>query len=309
MSDTSHIEHTLEADGGHRIHLNEWRPDGETRQVLLICHGLGEHAGRYARFAAEAVKHGITVYAHDHRGHGEAHATRGFFADRNGWRLVVDDVLTVCAHARDAHPEAPIAMLGHSMGSYIAQSFALHYGDRLSGLILSASTWPSRLSVIPGMLIARLEAWRLGSRGNSALLDKLGFESFNKRFEPARTKHDWLSRDEAEVDKYENDPLCGGPYTAGLWVDLLGALFELSSDSSILRIRSDIPILITGGQYDPVGGEDGMAKLMLHYAQTSHQRLKLKIYPEGRHEMLNETNRDEVSADMLEWLVNHARRR
>jgi alpha-beta hydrolase superfamily lysophospholipase len=133
------------------------------------------------------------------------------------------------------------------------------------------------------------------------MLDKLGFDRLNKRFEPARTPFDWLSRDEHEVDRYMADPLCGGPYTAGLWVDFLGGLSSVSSDSALQRIPGDLPILITGGSDDPVGGDDGMGKLMLHYAQTLHSRLTLKLYPGGRHEMLNETNRDEVTRDWLDW--------
>jgi alpha-beta hydrolase superfamily lysophospholipase len=136
----------------------------------------------------------------------------------------------------------------------------------------------------------------------------LGFDSLNKRFEPARTPFDWLSRDEAEVDRYIEDPLCGGPYTAGLWVDFLGGLLRVTSDRALNRIPAELPILIAGGASDPVGGDDGLGKLMLHYAQTLHSRLTLKLYPDGRHEMLNEINRDEVTADWLDWVDRLVRR-
>jgi alpha-beta hydrolase superfamily lysophospholipase len=158
------------------------------------------------------------------------------------------------------------------------------------------------LQLVPAKLLARFEALRMGKRGKSELLHKLGFGDFNKPFEPARTDLDWLSRDEAEVDKYVSDPLCGGPYSCGLWLDLLGGLFDLASDTEVSRIPVELPILISGGGADPVGGDKGMARLAMHYAQTSHQRMKVKIYPEGRHEMLNETNRDEVTADWLDWV-------
>ena len=138
-------------------------------------------------------------------------------------------------------------------------------------------------------------------------MHKLGFGNYNKRFKPARTEYDWLSRDENEVDLYADDPLCGGPYTCRLWLDLLGALYELGSDHSLSRIRGDLPILITGGSDDPVGGEQGMTRLAMHYAQTSHSRVSLKIYEGGRHEMLNETNRDEVTGDLLDWIAGRFR--
>jgi len=188
------------------------------------------------------------------------------------------------------------------MGSFVAQSFAMLYGDRLSALLLSGSTWPGRIPVLAGHLLARIEAWRVGRRRESALLDKLGFGAHNRRFEPARTEFDWLSRDENEVDRYVEDPLCGGPYTAGLWVDLTGALLKIASDDNLMRIPSDLPILITGGAVDPVGGERRLGDLALHYAQTQHGRLKVKVYPDGRHEMLNDINRDDVTADWLDWI-------
>ena len=298
-----HRHEILAAADGHNIHVQLWVPEGPTSCVIQIFHGLGEHSDRYTRFADNAVERGFAVCIHDHRGHGSHCEDLGHFADSGGWQKIVSDSEVVNDFVRQQFAGTPIVLLGHSMGSYIAQTFAMHYGSRLSGLILSASTWPSRLQLVPAKLLARIEALRLGTRGKSELLDKLGFGNFNKPFEPARTELDWLSRDEAEVDKYVSDPLCGGPYSCGLWLNLLGGLFELASDNAISRIPLDLPILITGGEQDPVGGDKGMTRLAMHYAQTSHQRMNVKIYPEGRHEMLNETNRDEVTADWLDWVL------
>jgi len=254
-----HRHETLVAPDGHDIHTQLWAPDGQASCVIQILHGLGEHSGRYARLAGRAVERGLAVCIHDHRGHGNHCDDLGHFADSGGWQKVVSDSEVVNVFVQQQFAGTPIVLLGHSMGSYIAQTFAMHYGSRLSGLILSASSWPSRLQLVPAKLLARIEALRIGRRGKSELLHKLGFGDFNKPFEPARTDLDWLSRDEAEVDKYVSDPLCGGPYSCGLWLDLLGGLFDLASE-------------------------------------------KVKIYAEGRHEMLNETNRDEVTADWLDWV-------
>jgi len=297
-----HRHEILAAADGHDIHAQLWAPEGPASCIIQILHGLGEHSDRYERFSAKAVERGFTVCIHDHRGHGSHCDELGHFADSGGWQKVVSDAELVNDFVQQQFAGTPIVLLGHSMGSYIAQTFAMQYGSRLSGLILSASTWPSRLQLAPAKLLARIEALRLGIHGKSELLDKLGFGNFNKPFEPARTKRDWLSRDEAEVDKYVSDPLCGGPYSCGLWLDLLGGLFDLASDKAVSRVPLDLPILITGGAHDPVGGDKGMTSLALHYAQTSHQRMKVKIYTEGRHEMLNETNRDEVTADWLDWV-------
>lgn len=303
MTEPRHLRCSLRASDEHEIHVQTWEPSGEPAAVIQVLHGLGEYAERYARFASAATQRGYALCIHDHRGHGRQTTHFGHFADRDGWQAIVDDVRTVNQFARETFSDLPLILLGHSMGSYVAQDYAMHYGNELSGLILSASTWSSRPTLYAAYLIAKIEAWRVGAHVNSPLLDKLGFGDFNKAFKPARTELDWLSRDTDEVDKYIADPLCGGPYATSLWLDLLGGLLRITSDNAISRIPAALPILITGGAADPVGGDKGMTNLLQHYAQTGHQRLKVRIYPDGRHEMLNETNRDEVTNDWLDWVA------
>jgi alpha-beta hydrolase superfamily lysophospholipase len=228
----------------------------------------------------------------------------GHFADSDGWQLLIADALRVNDMIGDEQQGVPIVLVGHSMGSYLAQSFSMAHGYRLTALVLSASTWPQKALLIVGRLLARLESWRTGIRGKSAFLDKLGFGNFNKPFMPARTDFDWLSRDNAEVDAYVADPLCGGPYSCGLWMDLLGGLRAIASDDALQQIRSDLPILVTGGSDDPVGGERGLTELAMHYAKSGHKHLTVNIYPQGRHEMFNEINRMEFCKDVLDWIDN-----
>ncbi|MEM7279100.1 MAG: alpha/beta fold hydrolase [Pseudomonadota bacterium] len=304
---TEHQRVMLRAEDGHDIPLQVWRPEGAPTHILQILHGLGEHSDRYARFAKAANERGIAVYCHDHRGHGEHADQLGYFAAKNGWGLLVADALAVFRHVEAEHSGVPIILLGHSMGSYIAQSFLIRHSPSIAALILSSSTWPSRAKLFFGSILAHIESWRLDRHRHSPLLDKLGFGDFNKPFQPARTELDWLSRDDAEVDRYIEDPLCGGPYTTGLWLDLTSGLKEIASDAALRRIDASLPILITGGAADPIGGDKGMTKLLLHYAQTGHQRLKVKIYPEGRHEMLNDSVRDQVTSDWLDWIVTTSR--
>ena len=301
MTSTTCTSHSLHASESHDIHVYLWEPEGTPNGVIQIVHGLGEHAARYERFAAEAVSRGYVVCAHDHRGHGPQSSHIGFFAAEDGWDLLVNDCHQVTVFLRQRYPEQPLIMLGHSMGSYIAQSYAMQFGDGLMALILSGSTWPSRPLLVVGRLLARLVSWRRGKGGQSPLLDKIGFGDFNKKFEPARTELDWLSREPGEVDKYIEDPLCGGPYTTGLWIDLLGGLLRISKDEALQEIPTPLPILITGGSDDPVGGENGMRMLAAHYESTGHANTVTRIYSGGRHEMLNETNRDEFTSDLLQW--------
>jgi alpha-beta hydrolase superfamily lysophospholipase len=298
-----HSEQVLRASDGHDIHVYVWRADGDCVGVIHVVHGLGEHAARYARFAEAAADRGYAVCAHDQRGHGPHAEQLGYLGPKRGWQNLIDDVEQVNQFVRGEFEPLPVVLLGHSMGSYVAQNFAMYHGPRIDALILSASTWPSRLQVMTGLLAAHVESFRLAPHKYSGLLHYLGFSSFNRPFKPARTDLDWLSRDESEVDAYIADPLCGGPYTCGLWVELAAGLLRISTDNELLRTPSDLPILITGGEKDPVGGEKGMGKLALHYAQTGHQRLKVRIYDGGRHEMVNEINRDEVTRDWLDWIA------
>lgn len=303
MTKTTFTSHALDTATSHQVPVYLWQPAASAKAVIQVVHGLGEHSARYERFALEAVSRGYAVCAHDHRGHGPHTAKLGYFAAENGWGLLVSDSYAVTQFLRQQFTVLPIVLLGHSMGSYIAQSYAMRYGDGLSALILSGSTWPSRLLLIVGRTLARLVSWHRGKTGQSPLLDKIGFGDFNKRFEPARTELDWLSREPGEVDKYIDDPLCGGPYTVGLWIDLLGGLLAISTNRALRRIPSTLPILITGGSDDPVGGEDGMRQLSARYEATGHVRLTTKIYPGGRHEMLNETNHNEFTDDLLRWIA------
>lgn len=298
-----HDEDVLSAADGHRIRIQRWSPDGEPAAVVQIMHGLGEHAARYARFAEAAAARGFSVVAHDHRGHG-AHADEpGRFAAVDGWNKVVADAHRVNDAIVTAAPDTPVVMVGHSMGSYVAQAFAMHYGGRLAGLLLSGSNRHSRFTLLAGAIVARAEAFRLGGSGHSPLLHRLSFGRYNRPFAPARTDFDWLSRDKAEVDRYLADPLCGGPFTCSLWLELLRGLLRLSTRESAGRVPGDLPILITGGGDDPLGGDKGMGRLALRYAETLHNRLSVKVYPGGRHEMLNDVDRDRVTADWLDWIA------
>lgn len=302
MTTRKYARHTIPAPQSHDIPVYLWESGETASAVIQIIHGLGEHSARYERFALQAVDRGYAVCAHDHRGHGPHSPSIGYFAADNGWQLLVEDSNTVSQFLQQRYATLPIVLLGHSMGSYVAQSYAMRFGDQLSALVLSGSTWPSRPLLTVGRMLARMLALFRGKNAHSALLDKMGFGDFNKKFEPARTELDWLSRDAAEVDKYVDDPFCGGPYTTGLWIDLLGGLLQISTDGALRKIPAALPILLTGGSDDPVGGQKGISELAEHYESTGHRALTTRIYPGGRHEMFNETNRDEFSSDLLRWI-------
>jgi alpha-beta hydrolase superfamily lysophospholipase len=290
------------AGDGVQLLARRWLPDGRAKAIIQIAHGLAEHSARYARLASalNAAHHG--VYAFDLRGHGPACAPAdlGHFADADGWAKCVDDMWSFNRLIAAEQPDVPIVLLGHSMGSFLARQFVAARSDALAGAAYSGSNGKPPAIAAFGRLIARLERLRLGKRGGSELLNRMMFGDFNKPYRPARTEFDWLSRDEAEVDAYVADPLCGFPFTTQLAVDLLDALPYLSSPASLASIRKDLPIYVFSGERDPVGAN--IESLIADLKAAGFTRLTTRIYPGARHETLNETNRDEVTRDLIAWL-------
>jgi len=294
---------SFRASDGVELAAYRWRPTGTPRALLFIAHGMAEHAARYDAFASFLAQHGILVEAHDHRGHGKTARTPdelGFFAESDGWQRVVDDVKERLAQARENGPRLKIILFGHSMGSFVGQQILYESPGLIDAAILSGSNGkPLRLASV-GRLMARLERLRLGRHGRSKLLTDLSFGPFNKRFAPNRTAFDWLSRDAAEVDAYVSDPLCGFLCTSQFWIDLLDALPPLAKEKNRDRVPEALPLLIFSGDEDPVGVN--LSELVKGYRGNGMTHVAVRLYPGGRHEMLNETNRKEVQDDVMAWL-------
>ncbi len=295
------------AEDGLSLYTRRWHAGRRKspRAILHVAHGMAEHGARYEPLARRAVASNVYVYAPDHRGHGEmaAYGLTGHFADENGWRLVISDLLRVNQQIHEDHPGVPVILLGHSMGSFMALQFAMDHGRAIAGMALSASNYDAPLVYRSARGIARLEKLRQGARGKSALLSYLSFGSFNKHFTPNRTAFDWLSRDTAEVDRYVADPLCGFRCTNQLWLDLLAGLTHVSSPKQLAKIPEDLPTYVLGGERDPVGDMGkGLERLVAMLKNAGLQDVDADIYPDGRHEMFNETNRDTVVDNLLEWV-------
>jgi len=296
---------TLDARDGHTIHAKYRAADGDARGLIQIAHGMAEHCARYERVADRLAGAGWAVVIHDHRGHGPdcPEPDLGHFADRDGWQKVREDLRQVREAGRERQPEGKLVLLGHSMGSFIAISDQIDARGSVDALVLSGSNVGGGPLVRVAQVPARIERRRQGRRGKSKLLAFLSFGSFNKGFE-GRTDFDWLSRDDAEVDAYVADDRCGFDCTNQLWVDLLGALEDNGRPDRLARIRGDLPVYIFGGSRDPVSaGGEGLVALERQLRDAWLTNVRRRIYPDGRHEMLNETNRDEVVEDLLEWLA------
>ncbi len=302
----------LDANDRSSLFVNQWLPAGTPKAIVLLAHGMAEHSGRYALLGKTLNDAGFGLYAHDQRGHGKTaeQGTLGYFADNDGWCAVVSDVASLAQHIGQTHPGVPIFLLGHSMGSYIAQAYLMHHSASLQGAILSASNFQPVALYRAASLIARFERLRQGPKGRSALIEWLSFGSFNKAFKPNRTPYDWLSRDPAQVDAYASDPLCGFRCTNQLWIDLLGGLQQISKASNLAQIDPGLPLLIMGGECDPVSEGKRLTDLAKALRDAGNRQLQLNLYPQARHELFNETNRDAVMADVIAWLnqaLSHTR--
>ena len=291
--------HTGECDIFCRIS----QPEENVRAVVQLAHGMAEHIDRYGDFAAFLNESGIAFAANDHAGHGRSlkdEAHQGYFAPENGWTAAVEDLRTLRATVKDRFPGVPHILMGHSMGSFMARTYASRYPDDMDALIISGTAGRNPVLGI-AKVIAKYERKKNGPMVPSKTLDKLAFGAYNKQFQPSRTDFDWLSRDEKHVDEYVQDPLCGFPFTAEAFLDLFTGLGEISAKDWAQKVP-DVPILMIAGDCDPVGSNGkGVKEVEKKLLETGH-RVKLILYPGGRHEMLNELNYRDVYRDILDFL-------
>jgi alpha-beta hydrolase superfamily lysophospholipase len=297
----------LTSTDNSQIYCQKWIPEsGAVKAVVQIAHGMAEHIERYTEFAEELTKAGLAVYGNDHRGHGKTAGTLdrvGFLSDDNGFNLVVEDMKTLTETINREYPEHSIVLLGHSMGSLLARHYIYRYENRIKCAIFSGLVSDPGILGGVGLFIANLVCAIKGKRSKSPLLDTLSFGQFNASFKPNRTKFDWLSRDPERVDLYINDPFCGTIFSAGFFKDLLTGLKEIKQIENSGRLPLDIPIYMFSGDKDPVGDNTtGVQKIHDLYKKAGVKDLTLKFYPDGRHEMLNEINRDEVYRDIIQWI-------
>ncbi len=298
-------ESFLSSNGKTRIHYFVYRPSGHVKAVVQISHGMCEHIDRYQHFALYLAENGYVVYGHDHLGHGasvESKNDLGYFGDESGWEYLVEDVYEVTKIARREYPGRKIFLLGHSMGSFIARLYLMKYGKKLSGIILSGTSGGHQLNNV-GLAVVDLWIRVRGKRYRSNTLKKMMFGDYNKRYPVIRTPNDWISRDVSVVDAYNKDELNTFVFTAAGFKDLMTMLKMVSDARWADSVPKDVPVFLLSGDMDPVGDYGrGVKKVYDRLLDAGVKDVKIKLYPGGRHEMLNEINRDEVYRDILDWL-------
>ncbi|MCJ7691769.1 MAG: alpha/beta hydrolase [Clostridiaceae bacterium] len=292
------------------IFVYKWLPDDnvKVKGIVQIAHGMAETAARYQGFATTLTNEGFIVYANDHRGHGKTAGKVAELGDlgEDGFNSMVENMHGLNKIIQEENSNLPIFLFGHSMGSFLTQKYVCLYGSGLKGAILSGSCGKQGVIIDIARLIAKREIRKIGRSGKSNKLDKLSFGSYNNSFKPNRTAFDWLCRDNKEVDKYIEDPFCGTVFTAGFFYDFLGGIKNIADNTQIKRVPKDLPIYIFSGDKDPVGKNGkGVIKLFKSYKEHGIVDLNYKLYKDGRHEMLNEINKEEVILDIIKWINTH----
>lgn len=297
------------SDGVHTVHAVEWTPDGPPRAVVQLVHGISEHMGRYDHFARYLTGHGFAVCGHDHLGHGHTAAgpeEYGFLGKENGWDHLARDVRALSEAERTRFPEVPWFLMGHSMGSFVARTCLIRWPELADGCILSGTGQERAPLVAFGKAVSSLLCALRGPNTRSSLVTSLSLGAYNRQFRPNRTDNDWISRDEGVVDAYCADPLCQFVPTVGMFRDMMGGLQFIGRPANLTRMDPEIPVLFFSGDHDPVGNNGrGVKRVAALFRAAGVRDVTLRLYPGGRHEMLNECNREEVYADVLAWLEAH----
>lgn len=291
--------------GQGMIHGCRWEPEGKPRAVLQIVHGIAEHVGRYDAFAAFMAQHGFLVVAEDHMGHGGSignHGIPGYF--EGGWFKAVADCYRLLSYTRMEQPDVPYFVLGHSMGSFLVRSMLIKYPKaNIDAVILSGTAWMHRGVINAGLAAAKLVCKTEGQHTYHKMLNQIIFAGNNRRVEHKRTPYDWLTRDEASVDAYIADPLCGFSVTAGLVRDMMIGLRFNQEPENLRHMKKTLPVLFLSGGDDPVSDYgEGATRAWKEFQKAGLAHAQIRLYPMCRHEVLNEINKEEVFDYILNWL-------
>ncbi len=290
------------------IRAMEYVPEGKIIAVLQIAHGMVEFIDRYENFAAFLASKGILVVGNDHIGHGgsvKSEEDWGYFGE-NGNRILLDDMHELTRLTKEKYPNLPYFLLGHSMGSFYARQYLGEFGNELDGAIIMGTGLEPLFVVKGGMFLCKLIALFKGWRYRSNFVNQVAFGSYGKKFEPLRTRADWLSKDEALADWYINEPRCSFLFTLNAYYSMFEGIARLHDKKLLEKVPKDLPIFFVSGEDDPVGS---FGKEVVYSVETLKEvgvkNIDLKLYPNDRHEILNETDKETVYADLYEWLMKH----
>lgn len=292
--------------GKNEIRARICTPDSKPKGVVQIAHGIAEHIERYDDFMRFLADHGYVAVGNDHLGHGQSAARLdelGIFAEDGGWEYVIHDMDLLRDRVREEYHDVPYIFFGHSMGSFLTRTYIIRHPDKYDAAILSGTGQQSPALINAGFLAANMNVKLKGPRASGQMLNDMAFGSYCKKIDNPRTPFDWLSRVPEEVDKYIADPKCGFVCKCSLYRDMMGGLKFLTKQSNMDKMDKDAPVYFMSGAEDPVGDYGkGVEKAYKAFCRAGLHDVTIRIYPGGRHEMLNEENREEVKQDILQWL-------
>ncbi len=294
------------ADGTTTLYGRTWAPEhGAPRAVLQLVHGIAEHIGRYDRFARFMSDHGYLVCAEDHLGHGntpENAEDLGYTADKDGWVKMTDNVRALHERIAPQYRGIPYFILGHSMGSFLTRSYLIRYPGTVDACALLGTGQQPESVLKAGLAACRLEQIRLGKRGRSKLLQSLCFGAYNSQFKPNRTESDWVCSVDEVVDAYIADPFCQVMPSVTLMRDMLTGIRFNQQPENLAKMDKTTPVFFLSGDQDPVGSNGkGVRAAYQSFLDAGCSHVRLKLYPGGRHEMLNEHNWQNVYDELLSW--------
>lgn len=292
--------------GNDQIHARICMPDGEPKAIVQIAHGIAEYIERYDDFMSFLAENGFIAVGNDHLGHGKSFVNEGdmgYLADKDGWWHIVDDVEILRVLMNHKYPKLPQVIFGHSMGSFVARSHLIRYPGAFDAAIISGTGNQGKALVKGGLTMGNLVKAFNGAHHYSNFLNNLAFGTYNKIYENPRTDYDWLTRNEAIVDKYIADPLCGFVPSCGLFLDMMVGVDFITEKSNLKDMKKDVPVFFVSGTMDPVGERGkGVMKAYNNFKKAGMKDVEIRLYVDGRHEMLNEINNEEVYTDILKWL-------
>ncbi len=294
------------AKDGTDIQYYKWTPTTTNiKGVVQIAHGIGEHAGRYDHFAEMLQEEGFVVFANDHRAHGHSVKSRNLLGVYDGddyFNDAVKDMRKLTKIIKKQYPSKKIILFGHSMGSLLSRQYVTKYGKDLHALILSGTASFMRGLGSIGLMGTKIIRTFSGRKKSNAVLKNLFFSEFNKKFKPNRTQVDWISRDRHQVDIFESDPLRIENFSLSVIEDVIKGSKKINNYETFKNTPNDVPVYLFSGDQDPVGEMGkGVIKVAKKFKKAGND-VTLKLYKGGRHEMLNEINKEEVEQDLLNWL-------
>lgn len=293
-------------DGKNTLHTEIYIPEGrEPVGIIQLAHGMIDYVGRYKLFAEYLCERGFIFAGADHIGHGDTAACAedlGYFAERDGYKLVVDDVKRVNEYLKESYPGLPIVLFGHSMGSFVSRLYATKYPESIDGLVIHGTAGKNPILPLGILLTKIIKAFR-GERHRSAFVRSLADGGYNKSFDKSEGEGAWLTRDGAMVADRPSNPKTNFTFTVSGYIDLFKMLGECNSPKWFAAFPKNLPTLVISGADDPVG-DFGKGVHFVHNGLLAAELsdLELKLYEGARHELFNETNREEVFADIGAWL-------